>query len=51
MVDMWSTFGIKCSISSFILAGFGIALQRLTVQAIDNETIVYSLSLVLEEIR
>ena len=29
----------------------GIALQRLTVQAIDNETIVYSLSLVLEEIR
>ena len=29
----------------------GIALQRLTVQAIDNETIVYSLSLFLEEIR
>ncbi|MDU1500355.1 MAG: hypothetical protein E6882_00610 [Veillonella sp.] len=29
----------------------GIVLQRLTVQAIDNETIVYSLSLFLEEIR
>ena len=29
----------------------GIVLQRLTVQAIDNEFIVYSLSLILEEIR
>ncbi|MDU2180699.1 MAG: hypothetical protein E7E36_00230 [Veillonella sp.] len=29
----------------------GIVLQRLTVQAIDNESIVYTLSLDLEEIR
>ena len=29
----------------------GIILQRLTVQAIDNESIVYTLSLDLEEIR
>ena len=29
----------------------GIVLQRLTVQAIDNESVVYTLSLDLEEIR
>ena len=29
----------------------GISLQRLTVEAIDNETVVYSLSIDLEEIR
>lgn len=29
----------------------GISLQRLTVDAIDNETVVYSLSVDLEEIR
>lgn len=29
----------------------GIVLQRLTVQAIDNEFVVYNLSLILEEIR
>ena len=29
----------------------GISLQRLTVEAIDNETVVYSLSIDLEEMR